>query len=45
LTNRQRSRGDGQLFVVDCDSALAALKWPAMSTKSREIIWGGQIMA
>jgi hypothetical protein len=44
LTNRQRSRGAGQLFVVDCDSAPAALKWPAMSTKSREVVWGGQIL-
>jgi hypothetical protein len=44
LTNRQRSRGAGLLFVVDCDSAPATLKCPAMSTKSREVIWGGQIM-
>jgi hypothetical protein len=43
-TNRQRPNGAGLLFVGDCDSAAAGLKWPAMSTKSREVIWGGRIM-
>ena len=44
LTNRQRPNGAGLLLVVDCDSGAAGLKWPAMSTKSREVIWGGRIM-